>query len=154
MSDILRIIELAAGSAAIVGVIGLLVLRLLRGRSLRAALFAIALASVLAMAAGTVGAAHAMFISTADFGTVLLVCASAGIVALVMAALLGERRRRQQGLAVRVAYARQQPRRNLREQGGTPPCARLATAEMAELSRELAATSMRLAESSRTGTCT
>ncbi len=62
VSDTLKIVGIAAGGAACVGVVGLLVLRLLRGRSLRAALFAIALASVLAMAA-TVGAAHAMFIS-------------------------------------------------------------------------------------------
>ena len=124
MSDILRIIEIAAGSAAIVGVIGLLVLRLLRGRSLRAALFAIALASVLAMAAGTVGAAHAMFISTADFGTVLLVCASAGIVALVMAALLG-RSVAADSKALRSALRTlgNSPDQTSGRHGGTPPCA-------------------------------
>ncbi len=148
MSDILKIIEIAAGSAAIVGVVGLLVLRLLRGRSLRAALFAIALASVLAMAAGTVAAAHAMFISKDDFGTVLLVCASAGMVALVMAALLGRT----------VAADSKALRSALRTLGSSPdhasrrtaaarPAPRLATSEMAELSRELAATSTRLTES-------
>jgi hypothetical protein len=89
VSDTLEIVGIAAGGAGCAGIVGLLVLRLLRGRSLRAALFAIALASVLAMAAGTVGAAHAMFISRADFGTVVVVCVSAGMVALTMAALLG-----------------------------------------------------------------
>jgi signal transduction histidine kinase len=148
MSDILRIIELAAGSAAIVGIIGLLVLRLLRGRSLRAALFAIALASVLAMAAGTVAAAHAMFISAADFGTVLLVCASAGIVALVMAALLG-RSVAADSKALRSALRTlgNSPDESSGRRAATRPAPRLATAEMAELSHELAATSTRLAES-------
>ncbi len=89
VSDTLKIVGIAAGGAACVGVVGLLVLRLLRGRSLRAALFAIALAGVLAMAARAVGAAHAMFISPADFGTVVVVCVSAEVLALTMAALLG-----------------------------------------------------------------
>jgi signal transduction histidine kinase len=148
VSDTLKIIGIAAGGAGCVGVLGLLVLRLLRGRSLRAALFAIALSSVLAMAVGTVGAAHAMFISQDDFGTVLVVLVSAGMIALVMAALLGRS----------VAADSKALRSALRMLGSSPdnatgrggtsrPAPRLATSEMAELSRELATTSMRLAES-------
>jgi signal transduction histidine kinase len=146
MRDTLEIIGMAAGCAACVGLAGMIVLRLLRGRSLRAALFAIALASVLAMAAGTVAVARAMFISRDDFGTVLVVLVSAGLVALVMAALLGRS----------VAADSKALRSALRTLGSSPdqarkaapsPAPRLATSEMAELSRELATTSMRLAES-------
>jgi signal transduction histidine kinase len=147
MKDTLEIVGMAAGCAAIVGIIGLAALRLLRGRSLRAALFAIALSSVLAMAAGTVAVARAMFISPDDFGTVIVVLVSAGIIALVMAALLGRS----------VAADSKALRSALRMLGARPddvgkraaarPAPRLATSEMAELSRELAATSMRLAES-------
>ncbi|HUK68425.1 MAG TPA: HAMP domain-containing sensor histidine kinase [Streptosporangiaceae bacterium] len=148
MSDTMEMIGIAAGGAACVGVVGLLVLRLLRGRSLRAALFAIALASVLAMAAGVVGAAHAMFISQADFGTVLVICVSAGVVALTMAALLG-RSVAADSKALRSALRvlGRNPEHITRRPAGPPSAPRLATAEMAELSRELAATSTRLAES-------
>jgi len=148
VSDTLEIVGIAAGGAGCVGIVGLLVLRLLRGRSLRAALFAIALASVLAMAAGIVGAAHAMFISQADFGTVLVVCVSAGMVALTMAALLG-RSVAADSKALRSALRAlgSNPDHISRRTTGTDSAPRLATSEMASLSRELAATSMRLAES-------
>lgn len=148
MKETLEIIAIAGGCAAFVGGAGLLALRLTRGRSLRASLFAIALATALAMAVGTVAVAQAMFISQQDFGTVLVVCVSAGIVALTMAALLGRS----------IAADSNALRSALRALGGDPQAAaeqtgdrqgasRLATAEMTELSRELAATSARLAES-------
>ncbi len=148
MSDTLKIIGIAAGGAACAGLFGLLVLRLLRGRSLRAALFAIALSSVLAMAAGTVGAAHAMFISPDDFGTVLVVLVSAGVIALFMATLLG-RSVTADSKALRSALRLlgSSPDHAGRRAAASRPTPRLATAEMAELSRELAATSSRLAES-------
>ena len=148
MKDTLEIVGMAAGCAAIVGVLGLLVLRLLRGRSLRAALFAIALSSVLAMAAGTVAVAHAMFISPDDVGTVIVVLVSAGIVALVMAGLLG-RSVAADSKALRSALRSlgAGPANGARRAAAAGPPPRLATSEMADLSRELAATSMRLAES-------
>ena len=157
MKDTLEIIAMAGGCAAGVGGAGLLALRLMRGRSLRAALFAIALATVLAMAAGAVAVAQAMFISRKDFGTILAVCASAGIVALTMAALLSRN----------VAADSNALRSALRVLGRDPAvvagqafgdgnaaqlstaemAAQLSTAEMRALSNELATTSMRLAES-------
>jgi signal transduction histidine kinase len=147
VNDTVKIIALAGGSAAAVGTVGLLALRLMRGRSLRAGLFAIALASVLAMAAGTAAAAHAMFISQADYGTVLMISVSAGLVVLTMAALLG-RSIAADSKALRSAL------RSLgndpemaRRKANTGPQPRLATSELDALSRELAATSMRLAES-------
>ncbi len=148
MKDTLEIVGMAAGCAAIVGVLGLLVLRLLRGRSLRAALFAIALSSVLAMAAGTVAVAHAMFISPDDVGTVIVVLVSAGIVALVMAGLLG-RSVAADSKALRSALRSlgAGPANGARRPAAAGPPPKLATSEMADLSRELAATSMRLAES-------
>src|SRR5260370_18220330 len=147
MKDTLEIVGMAAGCAAIVGVLGLLVLRLLRGRSLRAALFAIALSSVLAMAAGTVAVAHAMFISPDDFGAVIVVLVSAGIVALVMAGLLG-RSVAADSKALRSALRSlgAGPANGARRPAAAGPPPKLATSEMADLSRELAATTMRLAE--------
>ncbi len=146
MKDTLEIVGMAAGCAAAVGIIGLVALRLLRGRSLRFALFAIALSSVLAMAAGTVAVAHAMFISPDDFGTVIVVLVSAGIIALVMAGLLG-RSVAADSNALRSALRMLGTGPDMSKRTAARPEPRLATSEMAELSRELAATSMRLAES-------
>ncbi len=147
MNDTLKIIALSGGSAAAVGAVGLLALRLMRGRSLRAGLFAIALASVLAMAAGTAAAAHAMFISQADYGTVLLISVCAGLVALTMAGLLGRSIAADSKALRSTLRSLGSDPEMIRRKANTGPQPRLATSEMDALSRELAATSMRLAES-------
>lgn len=148
MTHILEIIAMAGCCAAGIGAAGLLALRLMRGRSLRAGLFAIALATVLAMVAGTIAVAEAMFISRKDFGILLVVCASAGIVALSMAALLG-RSIAADSLALRSALRAlgSRPEAAAEETSRHDQTSQLATAEMRVLSRELATTSMRLAES-------
>ena len=146
MNDTVTIIGLGGGSAAIVGLVGLVALRLIRGRSLRAGLFAIALSSVLAMVAGTVAAAHAMVIKS-DFGPVLMISACAGLVSLMMAGLLG-RSVAADSKALRSALRTlgNDPE-NIRRPGPSSQVSRLATSEMGALSRELEATTLRLAES-------
>ena len=85
MSDNVLIVLIGGGSAIGVGVIGLAVLRLLRGRSMRLKLFAVAAFTVLAMVAGVLAAAQAMFLSQHDFGVALVVCIADGLVAMAMA---------------------------------------------------------------------
>jgi signal transduction histidine kinase len=140
VNEHLEIITLGGGSAAAVGVVGAAVMRALRGRSLRLALFVLTVTSVLAMITGTVVAAQAMFISPEDFGTVLIVCAASGVVTSAMALLLSR---------ALVADSRTL-RRAVRALGnGALPGGGtgLSTAEMGELSRELALTSARLTKS-------
>jgi signal transduction histidine kinase len=145
MSDNMTILVLGGGSAAAVGLIGLGVLRTLRGRSLRLSLFTLAVFTVLAMVAGTVATAHAMFISPDDFGTVLIVCATSGIVAAAMALLLAQAMIADSRM-LRTAVRTLGTGRGTRTEGHRTG-RKAATSEMGELSRELSLTSARLAES-------
>ena len=88
MRGALLIVLISGGCAGGVGVLGLAALRLLRGRSVRLKLFTVAITIVLAMAAGVLGTAQAMFLSRHDFVVMLGVCAAAGVVALALAVLL------------------------------------------------------------------
>ena len=65
--DTLVLIAIAAGSAASVGAISLAFAYALRRRSLRWDFALVALSAVLAMVAGFVGTARAMFLSSARF---------------------------------------------------------------------------------------
>jgi len=85
MQDALSIFLTAGGCACAIGVLGLLTLWLLRGRSVRLKLFTLATTIVLAMVAGVLGTAQEMFLSRHDFVVVLGVCVAAGFVALAMA---------------------------------------------------------------------
>ena len=85
MDPMLLIILISGGCAIGVSLLGLLALRLQSGGSVRLKLFTVTMATVLAMAAGVLGTAQAMFISQEDFGVVLVVCVAAGIASLGMA---------------------------------------------------------------------
>ncbi|MGW4686642.1 sensor histidine kinase [Streptomyces sp. NPDC004244] len=140
MNDVLLIALFAFGGAAGAGALGALALRLLRHRSVAVSLAVVAAVTVTAMLAGTLAVAWAMFLSPHDLTVVTLVVAMAAVVSLATALLLGRwvvARSRDLALAARDFG-----------EGGTfaAPAAR-ATAELAELSRELAATSARLADS-------
>ncbi len=141
MSDQLLIVLIGGGSAIGVGAIGLAVLRLLRGRSMRLKLFAVATFTVLAMAAGVLAAAQAMFLSQHDFGVTLVVCIAAGLVASAMAI----------PLARGVTADSRALRDALRALGDAEPengrPAAMATAELDDLRRELTTTAARLTES-------
>lgn len=166
MSDLVLIVLIGGGCAIGVGVLGMIALRALRGRSVRAKLFTVAIASVLAVVAGVLGTAQAMFLSRHDFWVVLLVCVAAGIVALAMAVPLA-RSVTADSRALRAALRTLgdedamygPPSATARHAAPTPVVALplastdraggvgLATAELDELGRELASTAARLAES-------
>ncbi len=87
--DSVVVIGIAGGSALAVAALGLLVLRVVRHRSLVVSLTVVALVSVGAVLAGALGSAQAMFFSQHDFEVLLLVCAAAGSVGIATAVVLG-----------------------------------------------------------------
>src|ERR1700761_4071272 len=141
MSAQVQILLIAAGCTGAVGLAGMGVIRLLRRASLRLSIQASGAVPVLAIVAGTLGTAEAMFLSQHDLGVVVMVCVIAGIVAFAFSWLLG--RQVESGSA-----ALRQAARALGDEAGQfrPPALPLA-AEFAALSRELADTSAKLAKS-------
>jgi signal transduction histidine kinase len=161
VSDSVLIVLIGGGSAIGVGVIGLATLRLLRGRSLRLKLVAVAVFTVLAMVAGVLAAAQAMFLSQHDFGVTLVVCIADGLVAMAMAIPLA-RGVTADSRAIRDAlralgdaepeYGRVDRSARGRHAAAASatvdhPAVTLATAELDDLRRELTSTAARLAES-------
>ncbi|MGV9424264.1 sensor histidine kinase [Streptomyces sp. NPDC003656] len=140
MRDMLLIALYAFLAAAATGLAGAGVLRLVRRRSLTASLAVVAGVGVFAMLAGTMAVAWAMFLSPHDLRVVTTVVAMAAVVSLLTALLLGRRV---------VARSREltDAARNFGDDGAFAAPAVPATAELDELSRELAATSARLAAS-------
>jgi signal transduction histidine kinase len=141
VKDLFLIILIGGGSAIGVGVIGLALLRVLRGRSLRLKLIAVATFTVLAMVAGVLAAAQAMFLSQHDFGVALVVCIAAGLVAMAMAIPLAR------GVTADSRALRDALRALGDAEPGQDRTATLATAELDDLRRELTTTAARLAES-------
>ncbi len=137
MTDILLIALLAFLGAAAAGLLGALVLRLSRHRSLAVPLSVVAAVAVTAMLAGTLAVAWAMFLSPHDLTVVTTVVAMAAVVSLVTAMLLGRwvaARSRDLTLAAR----------SFGDGGAFAAPEAPATAELAALTRELAATSTKL----------
>jgi signal transduction histidine kinase len=141
MSAQLQVVLIAAGCTSAVGLAGMGVIRLLRRASLRRSIQASGAVPVLAIVAGTLGTAEAMFLSRHDLGVVVMVCVIAGVVASAFSWLLG--RQVESG-----STALRQAARSLGEEAAQfrPPELPLA-AEFAALSRELADTSAKLAKS-------
>ncbi|MEU3349220.1 HAMP domain-containing sensor histidine kinase [Streptomyces sp. NPDC006700] len=140
MRDTLLIALYAFAGAAATGVAGAGVLRLIRRRSLTASLAVVATVGVVAMLAGTLAVARAMFLSPHDLTVVTTVVAMAAVVSLATALLLGRwvvARSRELAVAAR----------SFGDGGDFAAPRGPATAELDELSRELVATSARLAES-------
>lgn len=140
MKDILLIGLFAFGGAACAGLLGAVVLRLVRHRSVAVSLTVIAAVAVTAMLAGTLAVAEAMFLSPHDLGVVTLVVAMAAVVSLATALLLGRwvvARSRELSLAAR----------DFGDGGSFAAPPGPGTAELVSLSRELAATSEKLAAS-------
>jgi len=71
LSDTTQVILIAAGLAAAVGVIGLVLAQLTRRSSLRWSFVIVALSAVVGVIAGIVGTARAMFLSQHDFEVTL-----------------------------------------------------------------------------------
>jgi len=141
VNDRLQIVLIAAGCTAAVGLAGMVAVRLLRRASLRRSIQVSGAVPVLAIVAGTLASAEAMFLSRHDLGVVVMVCIVAGIVAFVFSWLLG--RQIESGSA-----ALRQAARSLGDEAGQfrAPVLPLA-AEFAALSRELTDTSAKLAKS-------
>ncbi|MES4892354.1 HAMP domain-containing sensor histidine kinase [Streptomyces sp. NPDC096012] len=140
MRDTLLIALYAFAGAAVTGLAGAGVLRLIRRRSLTASLTVVAAVGVVAMLTGTLAVAWAMFLSPHDLTVVTTVVAMAAAVSLATALLLGR---------WVVARSRElaEAARRFGDGGEFAAPAAPATAELAALSRQLAATSARLAES-------
>lgn len=136
-----QVILIAAGCAGAVGTIGIGAVWLLRRASLRLSLHAASAIAVLAVVAGTLGTAYAMFISRHDLGVVAMVCVVAGLVAFGFSWLLG-RQVETSSLALRRAARLL----GQEETGFSAPPGPMA-AELEALSRELAATGRNLQES-------
>ncbi|WP_329141127.1 sensor histidine kinase [Streptomyces sp. NBC_00670] len=140
MRDTLLIVLFAFLGAAAAGLLGLGALWLLRRRSLTASVAVVAAVAVGAMLAGTLAVAQAMFLSAHDLSVVTTVVAMAAVVSLATALLLGRwvvARSRELALAAR----------SFGDGGDFAAPASPGTAELAEVSRELAATSAKLARS-------
>jgi signal transduction histidine kinase len=141
MSAQLQVILIAAGCTGAVGTLGMAAIWLLRRASLRLSLQAAGAITVLAVVAGTLGTANAMFISGHDLGVIVMVCVVAGLVAFGFAWLLGQQ-------VEAGSLALRQAARSLGQEdsGFSAPDGPMA-AELTALSRELAATAKTLQES-------
>jgi signal transduction histidine kinase len=140
MRDVLLIALYAFAGAAVTGLAGAAALRVLRRRSLTVSLAVVAAVGVCGVLAGTLAVAWAMFLSPHDLTVVTTVVAMAAVVSLVTALILGRwvvARSRELAMAAR----------SFGEGGDFAAPETPATAELAAVSRELAATSARLAES-------
>jgi signal transduction histidine kinase len=140
MRDTLLIALFAFVGAAAAGLLGACVLLLIRRRSLTAHLAVVAGVAVTAMLAGTLAVAQAMFLSAHDLTVVTTVVAMAAVVSLATALLLGRwvvARSRALALAAR----------SFGDGGDFAAPTGPSTAELSALSRELEATSAKLAES-------
>ena len=140
MKDILLIAAYALAGAAAAGLAGAGALWLLRRRSVAVSLAVIAVVAVATMLAGTLSVAQAMFLSDHDLWVVTTVVAMAAVVSLVIALMLGR-------WVVARSRALTRAARSFGDSGGFTPPGGTATAELAELTRELADTSAKLTES-------
>jgi signal transduction histidine kinase len=138
MTETFELVLLAAGTAAVAGIAGALILRALRRRSLGVQAAAAAVAAVVGVGVGAWAGARAMFLSAHDLWALGVMLLASGVVGVLSALVLGRR----VGAASEelVAVAR-------RIGDGEPsPIApgRAVPQELARLHRELELTSQRL----------
>ncbi|HXH78813.1 HAMP domain-containing sensor histidine kinase [Nocardioides sp.] len=139
MSDDVAVVMIALAWSGGVALVGLVAAWLVRSASLRWQSVTIALTAVLAVVAGVIGTARAMFLSAHDFAVVLWVCLVAGLVAATVALVLGS-------ATARWSRSLAHDARRLGDDGhvesrGAGP------AEFRDVSTELTLTSRKLAES-------
>ncbi|QGV77266.1 sensor histidine kinase [Streptomyces ficellus] len=140
MKDLLLIAAFALAGAVSAGLLGAAALRFVRHRSVAVSLTVVAAVTVTAMFAGTLAVAQAMFLSPHDLYVVTTVVAMASVVSLLTALLLGR-------WVVARSRALTAAARDFGADGDFLAPVGVSTAELADLSRELAATSAKLAES-------
>ena len=138
--DLATIVAIALACALAVGGLGLVVLRLARGASMRLQLFVVVLSAILSVTLGMIAASGAMYISGHDLVVMFSVTAASALVSIGMALVLGRAFTRNSNRLRMLARALgdgerldAQPRRT-------------DTTEFAGLAAELAATSERLAQ--------
>lgn len=139
MSDEMAVVLIALSWSGGVAVAGLVLAWLLRSASLRWQVVAVAITAVLAVLAGVIGTARAMFLSDHDFTVVMMVCLVAGLVAAAVALVLGSALARW-SRTLTVEVRRLGDDGELESYGAGP-------AEFRNLSAELTLTSRKLAES-------
>ncbi|WFE30364.1 HAMP domain-containing sensor histidine kinase [Solwaraspora sp. WMMD791] len=115
VGDILAVLGIGLGASLLVAVPGAATLRILRRRSIVAHLTVLLTVTVLAVLAGVVGAAQAMFLSAHDRDVVLLVLAASGVVSLAVGGWLGARLARQAVWADQLRQRERQAEANRRE---------------------------------------
>lgn len=91
MRDLALIFAAALAAATVVGVLGALTLRLLRGRSITAHIAVLLVMTVTAVVAGVVVIAEAMFLSAHDLEVVLITVTAAAVVSAAVGVLFGRR---------------------------------------------------------------
>ena len=140
-ADTVQLVGFAAGGALVAGAIGAALLATLRGHTAAAQAAVVALTSVLGVGVGATAAANAMFLSTHDYGALLVILVSAGTVGLLAALVLGNRLTvgSRSLLEVMALIGDDDPAATGRR-AGPPP----ATEELAALSHQLADMSSRL----------
>ncbi|MFE7778831.1 sensor histidine kinase [Streptomyces sp. NPDC057445] len=138
--DMVLIALYALSGAAAAGALGAVVLRAVRHRSTAVSLAVVAAVSVMAMLAGTLTVAWAMFLSRHDLTVVTTVVAMAAVVSFAVALVLGR-------WVVARSAALTMAARSFGDGGSFAPPDEAGTAELEALSRELAATSAKLNES-------
>ena len=106
MSPDTQVVLTAAASAGTVGLVGWWIVRMVGRRSVRWAAVVAAVTTVLAVTAGVIATSSRMFLSEHDLGVVLIVCAVAGVVAIVVGMALGHQVRDLESEAVRLADQR------------------------------------------------
>ncbi|SNT64492.1 Histidine kinase-, DNA gyrase B-, and HSP90-like ATPase [Asanoa hainanensis] len=112
MRDLILMFVLAFGAALAVGALGALVLRSVRRRSITVHLCVVVTVAVLAVAAGVVAVAEAMFLSAHDLEVVLITVGAAAAVSLAVGWTFGRR------LAVAAVWAEQARERERRLEKG------------------------------------
>jgi signal transduction histidine kinase len=123
-------VAIAGGSAVLVGVAGTGLLFQLRRRAIGLQVAAVAVASVASVGVGAMVAAEAMFLTAHDLESLLVILLASGTVGVLIAFLLGHRVSAAERALVAVA-------RRIGEGGAGAPDVAPATAEFAQLGREL-----------------
>jgi signal transduction histidine kinase len=140
LRDTFLIALYAAIGAGVAGLLGVAALRLLRNRSVALSLAVVTAVAVAAMPAGTMLVSWAMLLSDHDLWVVTMVCSIAAVVSFAVALVLGRS-------VVKGSRALAEATRALGDDGRFTPPRTAPTAELAQLVRELVATSAKVAAS-------
>lgn len=138
--DAVELVAIAAGTALAAGLVGALLLSLLRVRSVGAQVIAIAVVTVVTVGVGAWVAARAMFISDHDLSMLIVVLVPAGTMAVAASIVLG-------GRVVDASTSLADVARRIGDGDGVTAHDRaVAPTELARLHDELASMSARLDE--------